>query len=649
MDIRSEQKSQFRAYPCDVISRARPPMVKKPNNLFCTGQIELFPEYRSKFIPYSWECVNKSNKVPCYHTKRERKNARKVPDIEIHKVPLTHSDVVEKENMTDARKVQEAKALNNNYGVSSRNRYHEKLDCENNNNMYIPEYTSKYRPVIGERSAIIPQHSHFQKYSDEFNSISEYNNRYKSYDHFTKSAPIKKQDNLYLKGHTQMQPEYKERFKEIDFKSHGRQPACRQHDNLHPSGNFSLQMPEYNDKYRHYDMQTFPERSKGRQDFLCLTGDMDYNDEYRNNYVEFPRQRPILRKPSTNIQLSSNETRHERKPDNFSMPITMPYHDANSTKHYHDHDHNDEIPIEATPEYRSAMKNYLIKERSPSRGPPPESDKKTGGNVKNGGKTVDHNDVTKILTENKVNVPEEKIFNEHNEIIVEPLKAPSNFKIPTRSPTSLSLRRRPDYPIEKDAKFNEHLSIVRKPRKSDVSFDLDHNKNNVQRMASHDDSDDFCVEHNNQGRYHTHQNQHQHHVPEKKSPKFGRRAPNLKEDYAIRKKTNVIEGNAAYNREYPRRTNFHRQHSTSHNNNNNNGDYHHDQNKFYAVQTNSLPFAPKPSDSLVNNYQPNYEINKQQSYRESLNNNEPFVVLDREIANKVKQSSWMKKQWYDTN
>jgi hypothetical protein len=221
------------------------------------------------------------------------------------------------------------------------------------------------------------------------------------------------------------------------------------------------------------------------------------------------------------------------------------------------------------------------------------------------------------------------MFDENNEVIVEQLKPPSNFKIPTRSPTSLTLGRGASYPIPKE-KFSEHLSVSRKPRKNyDVSFDDD---NGRPRMQSVDfiDSDN---ENNNmaaqQQRYRAEENAQNYQRPQypRRSPKFGRRAALPKEDYQIRKKTNVIEGNTTYSRDYrPNR---------------------HEQRSYHVQPSNAIQFAQAPADSLANNYRPNYEIDKQQSYRESLGNKEPFVVLDRQHANKVKQSSWMKKQWYE--
>lgn len=639
MDIRSEQKSQFLPYHSDVVSRARPPAIRRPNNLHLIGNIELFPEYKSKYISHNFTEVDKINRVPCFHTKRGDKKSKKVHVCNGDE--NRNYDTQYSQDKDEARHTEmEPRKLYHNNDSSAR--FHEKFDCENNN--YIPEYRSKYGSNLGEKSALIPQHSHFMKYDgDNFNCTSEYNNRYKSYDQFTKSAPIKKEDNLYMKGQAQMQPEYKNQYKEIDLKSYVRQQPIKHQNNLYPDGNFLTEMPEYAEKYKRYNSNAMPEKSKGREDFFQLSGDMDYDTLHRSNYVEFPRQRPIVRKPSTHIQLSSQSPREERKPDNLNLPINVPYHESNVMKQVRD-DNDDEVPFECTPEYRKAMRNYMLKERSPTRGSPSNEKKqneKVNSNIKI---TIDHNDVSKILTENKVNVPEEKIFNEQNEVIVEPLKIPDGFKIPTRSPTSLNLGRVPTYPIDKNS-FNERASIARKPRKHyDVSFeDDDKPKNSTEDFVGDFDEEDTRQfnrqpQHQQQGHYQEnyerpppHPNQQ---GTKKRSPpvKFGRRATNPKEDYMIRKKTSVIEGNSTYTRDYC--ANRHEQKAYPHHR-----------------KTNALPFANPPADALANNYRPNYELDKQVSYREALGNREPFVVLDRESQqrNKLKQSSWMKKQWYDTN
>jgi uncharacterized protein YozE (UPF0346 family) len=261
MDIRSEQSSQYLPYQADIVRRARPPAIRKPNNLHLIGNIELLPEYKTKFIPYTYDSINRANKVHCFHSKtRERKCKREQLECDIVEHNRPDMDAMEPRKLYH----------NNDYGA----RFHEKIDYGNNN--FMPEYRSKYRPVVGERSALIPQQTHFPKHDDDFNSTSEYNNQYKTYDHFTKSAPIKKEDNLHMKGQAQMQPEYKDRYKEIDYKSYVRQQPYRQANNLHAEGSFSTQMPEYSEKFnKGYNSNTMPERSKGREDFLQLTGELE--------------------------------------------------------------------------------------------------------------------------------------------------------------------------------------------------------------------------------------------------------------------------------------------------------------------------------------------------------------------------------------
>lgn len=621
MDIFSEQKSQYKPYSEDVVSRARPPMIKKPNNLFLTGDIELFPEYKSSFVPYSLDSIYKFNKPNCYHPKRDKKV--KKPLSQEYIAP-PRQEPPPPPDMSERNKPLEAKILNNNYGVPCANRYHQKLDTENN---YMGEYRSKYQPVIAQRSSLIPQPSHFQNCEGEdFQTASEYTNRYKTYDHFTKSAPIKKQDNLHMIGYNDMRPEYKDRYKEIDYNAFERRHAIRQQDNLQSEGDFGREMPEYHEKYKDHHISK-PERAKPRHDFLCLNGDMDYSPEYRGNYVEFPRQRPIVKKPPTNVRMPTTHDR-DRKPDNIDLPINLSYHESGSTRPLgRMGSQEEEVPLESRPEYRRAMRSYMIKERSPSRA----SDNEKPVQSENTVKVTDPNDVSKILMENKVNVPEEKIFDDNNEVIVEPLQKPSNFKIPTRSPVRHPAGKSPSYPLQKDHRFHEHDSKFSQKRNSGrrgnlkvTIDDYEGSRHPVGEAYSFDDDEpppqQFVAPHP---------------TSQRKSPKFGRRAPNLIEDYNLRTKTNVIEANPRYIREKRNdlQPNRHEQRA-----------YYHQSNQH------PIPMAQPPADSLANNYRPNYEIDKQQNYRESLRDEKtPFVVIDEQSKrNAVRPNTWMKKQWYDT-
>jgi hypothetical protein len=619
MDIFSESKSQYKPYAEAVVSRARPPAIRKPNNLFLTGDIELFPEYRTSFVPYSLDSIYKCNKPPCYHSKREKKLKKTPPE---EKIPIKEPSPPP--IMSDRKKPLEAKILNNNYGVSCSNRYHQKLDSENNN--YLPEYRSKYQPVVGQRSDLIPQPSHFRKNDDDaFYGASEYSNRYKTYDHFTKSAPIKKQDNLHMVGANDMRPEYKERYKEVDMNSFERRHPYRQQDNLHAEGDFGREMPEYYEKYRSHNADAYPERAKPRHDFLSLNGDMDYSPEYRNNYVEFPRQRPIIKKQPTNIRMPSSHER-DRKNDNIDLPINLShqsYHESGSARPLRKmSSQDDELPLESRPEYRRAMRHSMLKERSPSRASNHEKQDEKAEKVKPKQVTVsDPNDVSKILMDNKVNLPEEKVFDEKNEVIIDMIQRPTNFKIPTRSPVRHPSGKGPSYPLQKDHRYKEPEAKRNSGRQNlRVTIDdYDQQHHQPQEQFSFDDDEPL-------------QEQIPYHSMKKKSPKYGRRAANPVEEYQIRTKTNVIEANPRYVRERRNEIQPNR----------------HEQSAFYH-QSNQhrMPLAQAPADSLANNYRPNYEIDKQHNYRQSLNDDKtPFVVIDQQL--KPKPNSWMKKNWYDT-
>ena len=677
MDIYSEQKSQYKPYSEAVVSRARPPMIKKPNNLFLTGDIELFPEYRTSYVPYSLDSIYKFNKPPCYHPKPLKKVRKASSEDYVPKKEVREEIVPQ--IMSERSKPLEAKILNNNYGVPCPNRYHQKLDSENNN--YMPEYTRQYQAAAGQRSQLIPQPSHLGKYdgNEDFRGSSEYTNRYKTYDHFTKSAPIKKEDNLHMIGVSDMRPEYKERYNAPDMNAFERRHPYRQVDNLQSEGDFGREPAEYHEKYKHHHVSSFPERAKPKNDFLGLNGNMEYAPEYRNNYVEFPRQRPIVKRPPTNIRMPSGHDR-DRKPDNIDLPINMSYHETGSTRQSRRRSDEEDVPIENRPEYRRAMLHNMIKERSPSRGyekenPKPQSDKTI--------KVTDPNDVSRILMENKVNMPEEKIFDENNEVIVEPIKKPTDFKIPTRSPVKHPSGKNPSYPLLKGDRFNEEKSqkqtSARRANLKVVIDDYDNNRN--RRHESFDSQDEprypqessrFPQErYSQEGARDKHQNsrqaqnglrypqergpqemsRHQQdryprtekqpqeimapYAGQRKSPKFGRRGPNPVEEYNIRTKTNVVEANPRYIRE--------RRNDIQPNRHEQRGYYH-------QSNPHPIPMAQPPTESLANNYRPNYEIDKQQNYRESLKEKGPFVVIDNQMKDGgVKPNSWMKKQWYDTN
>lgn len=101
------------------------------------------------------------------------------------------------------------------------------------------------------------------------------------------------------------------------------------------------------------------------------TDALECNPEYAREFTDFPRSRPIIKKPISNVKLTSTNPNYDSRSGNATLPIiTLPDHQNASPRHRKSRVDGiiDEIPLSERPEYRKAVKNYLIKERSPSRG-----------------------------------------------------------------------------------------------------------------------------------------------------------------------------------------------------------------------------------------------------------------------------------------
>lgn len=630
MDIFSEQKSQFKPYPEDVVSRARPPAIRKANNLFLTGENNHLPEYRSSYVHHDIDSVFQHNKPSCGHYK-----------VRANRLKSKERD--QEDAMRDMPDRVSRMCSSNSYN-DEKYRYHQRIDGENN---FTPEYRSQFKPVIGQRSSMIPQRNNLNvcENGSLFGGSSEYTNRYKSFEEHTKCQPVRKQDNLHVQRvKNQTQPEYTERYREVDMNSFERRKPYRRQDNLHTEGDFSREAPEYHEKYRQPHASSYPERAKGRDDFLALEGEMVYSPEYRKNYVEFPRQRPIVRRPPSNVQMPTAIERERRvKEKVVDLPIdVVPYHgNASSSRLARVRsDDSDEIPLEARPEYRKAMRYNLIKERSPSRGSgsvrseksksPDEKKDKNNNSAKDG-------DTARILSENAARMKQQDMFNENNEVIVEPLKRPENFKIPTRSPDKMALGKAPTYPIEKPVLYkedkqnlNSRRPMYRKPMK--VTIDQ------VDNECTYSDDEPAPPRREFVDTSFVPPPYYQPPPVEmpKKSPKFGRRATNPVENYNLRTKTSVIEANPRYANE--RRCDL--------------KPNCHERNAYHCVSRDvpiQMTQARPPAEPLATNYYQNYEINKQHNYRESLRDERnPFLVINNGV-HQGKPNSWMKKSWYDTH
>ncbi|KAH8233274.1 hypothetical protein KR026_006098, partial [Drosophila bipectinata] len=222
------------------------------------------------------------------------------------------------------------------------------------------EYRRQFVQQFPEKAHSIPQMSSI-KIQGEFVAVPEYRDSFRMYANYSKSAPIKKDDNLRVSGSegtcapSPEVPEYRDKF--VDPPKHlAKEKSLKTDDHLRPRGEFTKEIPEYHESFRDPQITEMPERGKPREPFLRLRGKIEFNPEYRNNYQDFPRSRPVVQKPTSCFRL--------------------PTSNATTVHHSHQQDHDQDLDlgpavvttvppseVTATPEYRRAQYNYQLRER----------------------------------------------------------------------------------------------------------------------------------------------------------------------------------------------------------------------------------------------------------------------------------------------
>ncbi|XP_055689917.1 uncharacterized protein LOC129793717 [Lutzomyia longipalpis] len=308
MEAESEHKEKFRLFLEDELSNCRQSAYKFPENLKLTGEVDYRPEYASSYVPYS---------------------------------------------MVEVRRIIEDRPLQE---ITNRQHFPMSNLPIEGDAMYKPEYRSQFVefPVI-EKSHSIPQMSNIRIQGD-FQGVPEYAEKFKSYDNVAKSNPIRKPDNLNVSGDIDVVPEYREQFREHERSALERCQLMRKDDHLKMSGDFGKTPPEYYESFKDHNITAPPHRAKAREPFLNLNGTTEFNPEYKCRFLDFPRSRPVTRKPDSHFRLSAlpdgtyikRFTKNPAPPPNIHTPPEI-------------------LPFQALPEYRKAKTDYIIKERTPSR------------------------------------------------------------------------------------------------------------------------------------------------------------------------------------------------------------------------------------------------------------------------------------------
>lgn len=195
--------------------------------------------------------------------------------------------IKEKTDSNAAKEVNEASA-----GADYRRKCFFKVNGELS---YSPDLRGDFKGHTNMESPI-PQLNNIKFYG-RFEGSPEYRSTYKSYNHFTKSAPIKARDNLRVSPLTvntavvspNIAPlsEYTDKFQELNLHSAERRKLSKQISNVAMRNNLMIGhsdqhiFPEYFENYKNPNIKQLPPRPKPRSPMLSLTGRMDYNPEYR--------------------------------------------------------------------------------------------------------------------------------------------------------------------------------------------------------------------------------------------------------------------------------------------------------------------------------------------------------------------------------
>ncbi|XP_065369113.1 uncharacterized protein LOC135961538 [Calliphora vicina] len=358
---RSEHQDRYLWFTPEVSRSCRSYPMKKPESLRLAGDFDMEPEYRSSYIMHPM--VDRATKIlpremfSLQSPVKANKTATK-SSVDIELIQKVNEDKAQREKASDLQQEchLQRRALTDDYQF----------------NVSPSEYQRQFVPQLIEKAHSIPQISHIKMQGD-FHTIPEYQDSFKMYANYAKPMPIIKTDNLRMSGSeiqtnshedSKTMPEYREKFHDLP-KEVVKEKSLKTEDHLRPHGEFSKDVPEYYESFRDPQVRQLPEKGKCREPYLHLKGKLEFNPEYRNTYLNFPRSRPIVPKPTSTFRLPTSNTTTTTTNSSRNRSSVSPrkyQQDAlNSTTSVVE----PETDITITPEYRRACYNYQIRERSP--------------------------------------------------------------------------------------------------------------------------------------------------------------------------------------------------------------------------------------------------------------------------------------------
>ncbi|KAH8415845.1 hypothetical protein KR222_002124, partial [Zaprionus bogoriensis] len=375
-------KSEYRKRYCchgHVYGRPRS-LLRRATSLRLEGFMQLLSEHQEKYHWYTPEDLQFSRTFPVRNPENlqlgRNENGMKNSSYLSYPMVDAGSQILPREMFREEKAEQSTQHLvsdkfKRDVAAQEQQRCH--LQMRAAGTQYEPTPSEYKRQFVEqfpiEKAHSIPQMSSFPQMHSDFVAVPEYQDSFKMYANYSKSAPIKKHDNLRVSGAEQQStteaeaaagggdmPEYRDKYN-VPPKHMAKEKSLKTDDHLRPQGEFSKQVPEYYESFRDPQITEMPERGKVREPYLRLRGKIEFNPEYRNNYQDFPRSRPVVRKPVSSFRLPTSHTA-TTTPTPTTAATTTP--SAQREPAASDMTANE---LTATPEYRRAQYNYQLRER----------------------------------------------------------------------------------------------------------------------------------------------------------------------------------------------------------------------------------------------------------------------------------------------
>uniref|UniRef100_A0A1A9WP33 Uncharacterized protein n=1 Tax=Glossina brevipalpis TaxID=37001 RepID=A0A1A9WP33_9MUSC len=364
---RSEHQDCYLWYTPEDWKSCRTFPIRKPESLRLTGLMDMQPEYRSSFVNHPM--IDRSMKILPREMFRIHSPPKQNLVISTGNTPLEDSESTQilKENQLIREKAVEEQIISH---------LQERSFTDDNRNVMPSEYKRQFIQFPIEKAHSIPQITHI-KMQGHFQGVPEYQDCFKMYNNYEKPAALKKADNLVISGseiqlkteNSQTLPEYQEKFHQPPGEI-SKEKSLKTQDHLHVTGDFGKDVPEYYESFQDPQIKQMPERGKCREPYLHLKGKIEFNPEYRNTYLDFPRSRPIVPKPkstfrlptTTNINISPKSCKDKKLQ---KSPTMLRKTDYESNSNGPSITELGALGITKTPEYRRASYNYQLRERSP--------------------------------------------------------------------------------------------------------------------------------------------------------------------------------------------------------------------------------------------------------------------------------------------